>query len=90
MNQLDRILEVTGRPTAEDIDSVQSPFAATMLESMRAPDTPRLDALFPSASPEALDLLEKLMRFNPDKRISSDEALRHPYCAQVGSNGDVA
>lgn len=27
MNQLDRILEVTGRPSPEDIDSIQSPFA---------------------------------------------------------------
>jgi len=82
MNQLDRILDITGRPSAEDIESIQSPFAATMLESMRAPDTPRLEAMFPSASPEALDLLEKLMHFNPDKRISAEEALRHPYCAQ--------
>jgi mitogen-activated protein kinase 15 len=88
MNQLDRILEVTGRPSPEDIDSIQSPFAATMLESMRAPDTPRLDAMFPSASPEALDLLGKLMHFNPDKRISTEEALRHPYCAQFHSPAD--
>lgn len=27
MNQLDRILEVTGRPSPEDAESVQSPFA---------------------------------------------------------------
>jgi mitogen-activated protein kinase 15 len=88
MNQLDRILEVTGRPSAEDIDSIQSPFAATMLESMRAPDTPRLEAMFPSASPEALDLMSKLMHFNPDKRISAEEALRHPYCAQFHNPAD--
>lgn len=55
-----------------------------MLESMRAPATPRLEATFPSASPEALDLLRRLLQFNPDKRISPEEALRHPYCAQVG------
>ena len=30
MNQLDRILEVTGRPSAEDVASLQSPFAETM------------------------------------------------------------
>lgn len=88
MNQLDRILEVTGRPSAEDIESIQSPFAGTMLESMRAPDTPRLEAMFPSASPEALDLMSKLMHFNPDKRISAEEALRHPYCAQFHNPAD--
>ena len=30
MNQLDRILEVTGRPSAEDVAALQSPFAETM------------------------------------------------------------
>ena len=25
--------------------------------------------MFPTASPEALDLMEKLLQFNPDKRI---------------------
>ncbi|PRW59653.1 mitogen-activated kinase 5 [Chlorella sorokiniana] len=88
MNQLDRILEVTGRPSPLDIDSIQSPFAATMLDSMRAPATPRLEATFPSASPEALDLLRKLLHFNPDKRISPEEALRHPYCAQFHNPHD--
>ena len=27
-------MQVTGRPSAEDIDAIQSPFAATMLESL--------------------------------------------------------
>jgi mitogen-activated protein kinase 15 len=40
MNQLDRIIEVTGRPSAEDIEAINSPFAATMLESL-PPSNPR-------------------------------------------------
>ena len=28
------VLKVTGRPSGEDVDSIQSPFAATMLESL--------------------------------------------------------
>jgi negative regulator of PHO system len=27
----------------------------------------------------AIDLLEKLLKFDPTQRISADEALRHPY-----------
>jgi negative regulator of PHO system len=27
----------------------------------------------------AIDLLEKLLKFDPSQRISADEALRHPY-----------
>merc|ERR1712216_841325 len=54
MNQLDRIMEVTGRPSKEDIMAIQSPFAATMLENF-PPTKPRpLAEIFSSASAEAL------------------------------------
>jgi len=82
MNQLDRIIEVTGRPSKEDIDAIQSEFAATMLESL--PDTePRpLSSMFPNADEDALDLLQKLLMFNPDKRITAEQSLEHAYVSQ--------
>lgn len=88
MNQLDRIMEVTGRPSAEDIDAVQSPFAATMLESLPPTKPKRAQELFPNASEQAADLLHKLLEFNPDKRITAEEALRHPYLAQFHNPAD--
>ena len=36
-------------------------------------------ALFPKSNDLALDLLEKLLAFNPAKRITVEDALRHPY-----------
>lgn len=41
----------------------------------------KLEDMFPGAPPEALDLLFRCMQFNPDKRITAQEALRHPYVA---------
>ena len=41
MNQLDRIIEVTGRPSHEDIDSIRSPFAANMLGLPAPPPQPQ-------------------------------------------------
>ncbi len=38
--------------------------------------------MFPHASPDALDLLKRCLKFNPMKRITADEALGHPYVAQ--------
>ena len=35
--------------------------------------------LFPHANPHAIDLLSHMLCFDPAKRISCDEALRHPY-----------
>jgi len=53
-----------------------------MLESL--PDTePRsLQSLYPNASEDAIDLLQKLLMFNPDKRITAEEALAHAYVGQ--------
>ncbi|KAL3866197.1 hypothetical protein ACJMK2_043519 [Sinanodonta woodiana] len=44
----------------------------------RVPVLP-LKEQFKDADPNALDLLEKLLIFEPSKRITSEEALAHPY-----------
>lgn len=88
MNQLDRILEVTGRPSAEDTASVRSPFASTMLESLPQSRPKALSEMFPTASAEALDLLRVCLQFNPNKRITAQEALRHPYVSQFHNPDD--
>lgn len=79
MNQLDRIIEVTGRPSQDDIEAIDSPFAATMLESLPRTQPTRLQEMFPHASDDALDLLRQLLLFNPHKRITTEGALNHPY-----------
>jgi len=88
MNQLDRIMEVTGRPTSEDVDAIKSPFAATMLESLPLGRPRALNEMFPSASLEALDLLRTCLAFNPGKRILAKDALRHPYVVQFHNPED--
>eukprot|EP00884_Botryococcus_braunii_P013709 jgi/Botrbrau1/22339/Bobra.0002s0017.1 len=88
LNQLQRIMEVTGRPGKDDLEVIQSPYAATMLESMGGNDRKEMFQLFPNASEEATDLLEKLLRFNPAKRLSAAEALQHPYVSQFHNPED--
>lgn len=60
------------------------PRAGGALERRRqaAAHRPRqtLDALLPpDTPPEALDLLKRLLAFAPDKRLSAEQALQHPY-----------
>ena len=81
MNQLDRILELTGQPTDADLDAIHSPFAMTMLDTLPPVVRRSFDTLYPTASPEALDLLQQLLSFNPCKRLDAEQALEHPYVA---------
>lgn len=74
-------MEITGRPTADDIASINSPLAETMLESLPPTRTKRLRDIFPTASDDALDMLKNLLHFNPDKRLTAEECLQHPYVA---------
>jgi len=42
-------------------------------------------------SPEAIDLLDKLLRYDHQERLSPKEAMAHPYFAPVrGASEDVA
>lgn len=88
LNQLDRILELTGRPSAEDVESIQSNLASTMLDSLPATRKRAFHDYFPSASDDALDLLRKLLEFNPSRRMSIEQALRHKYVSQFHRDED--
>lgn len=42
-----------------------------------------MNSLYPGAGPEAIDLLNRILVFNPYFRISVDEALVHPFFKKV-------
>lgn len=85
MNQLDRIIEISGHPTSEDIEAINSPFASTMLENLSPANPKALSDLYPNATEEGLDMLKKLLHFNPNNRMTAEEALEHPFVAQFHS-----
>ena len=53
-----------------------------MLESLPATKPKKLKDMLPTASDDAIDMIYNLLRFNPTKRLSVEEALAHPFVAQ--------
>jgi mitogen-activated protein kinase 15 len=45
-------------------------------------------SVFPAASPEALDFISRCLVFNPSKRMTVDDALKHAYVSQFHSPAD--
>ena len=79
MHQIKRITDVVGTPTEEDLANLTNPSSRDFLRSLgKKPNIP-FSQIFPNANPKGIDLMQKMLRFNPDERISVDEALRHPY-----------
>ena len=79
MDQLRCIITVTGRPTVEDIQSTGSPFAEIMMADVPQPTPQALSEMYPDASAESLDMIRMMLQFNPHRRVSVEQGLRHPY-----------
>ncbi|KNH06063.1 mitogen-activated protein kinase 5 [Perkinsela sp. CCAP 1560/4] len=78
-NQLERIIAMLGEPTKEDIRSFESPYAEGLLANLSKFQSKTFEETFRGVDPNAADFIRNLLHFNPDKRMSARQALRHPY-----------
>jgi len=88
LDQLNHILGVLGSPTQEDLAAIKNDKARCYLASL--PFKPKIpfNKIYPNADPQAMDLLEKMLTFNPNKRLNVVEALQHPYLHQYYDPAD--
>lgn len=80
-DQLNRIIKVLGMPSSEDLEFVPSEKVVNYIMSTGVQPASKLPGRLKEegANPLAIDLCEKMLQFNPLKRISVEEALNHPY-----------
>lgn len=88
IHQLRLIVDVLGSPSDEDTLFIRSNRARSFMAKLTGKPKVPWTSLFPKANPVGLDLLDRMLQFNPDKRISVDEALAHPYLASLHSPED--
>lgn len=88
LDQLNHILGVLGSPSQEDLECIINEKARNYLQTLPFKPKVPFDKLFPYADANALDLLDKMLTFNPHKRIVVEEALAHPYLQQYYDPAD--
>ena len=83
VDQVDRIQSVLGQPPQKVLEAFakQSGYAAQFAFAPRQGSG--IGSLIPHASAEAVDLMERLLRYDPGQRLSCAQALQHPFFAAL-------
>lgn len=82
-DQLNVIFDVIGTPTPAQLASIRTVEAKAYLKSLESRPPSNLGEKYPTAPPEAIDLLFRLLSLIPEDRITAEEALAHPFLAPV-------
>ncbi|CAH0490226.1 unnamed protein product [Peronospora farinosa] len=87
VHQLHLILQLVGSPPADDMGFVTNLKAKRWMARQQQQEAKPLHLICPNAPIEALDLMQKLLQFDPRKRISVDDAIAHPFLASCHVDG---
>ncbi|KAH8392646.1 hypothetical protein KR200_004604 [Drosophila serrata] len=79
LNQLELVLNFMGAPSKEFINRIEDNSARQYVERYPYREVLSFRQRFPHIDPVAVDLLEKMLEMIPDRRITADEAMNHPY-----------
>jgi serine/threonine protein kinase len=80
LDQLKLIIKTLGSPSGSELDFITAPKARAYIEALPKSPKANLRRIFGKGfSDDALDLIEKMLCFDPRKRITVDKALEHPW-----------
>ncbi|KAI3422713.1 Mitogen-activated protein kinase [Psidium guajava] len=88
VHQLRLITELIGSPDDASLGFLRSNNARRYVRQLPQYRKQQFPMRFPNMSPAATDLLEKMLVFDPNKRITVDEALCHPYLSSLHDAND--
>ncbi|OWB65788.1 hypothetical protein B5S30_g1119 [[Candida] boidinii] len=78
-SQLLLIFELIGSPSPVDLQFIKSERSKKYISSLRQFKGLSFKKIFKDSRPELIDLVSKLLVFNPNKRLDVDQAISHTY-----------
>eukprot|EP00906_Rhabdomonas_costata_P013892 RCo019914 len=89
LHQLSLICDVLGNPTEDDLRWLTNPEALRYLRAMPRKSPKPLESVIPKLTNRlAVDFLQKMLVFNPEKRQTAEELLAHPYLSALHDASD--
>ena len=85
VNQLEKVIELTGRPSAEDVAAAGSQYAERMLESIGP--VPKRELSLGGSEPAGPPLLHACLKFNPPKRVTAAQRWKRPWASSTRAGG---
>lgn len=68
LDQVQRVIGVLGTPKEEDMGFIGNPAARRYIQKLPRREKMSWKKIYPKANPVALDLIDKMLAFNPAKR----------------------
>lgn len=88
VHQMRLLTELLGTPTESDLGFLHNEDARRYIRQLSPQPRQPLRQVFPHVNPLAIDLIEKMLTFDPTRRITVEEALSHPYLARLHDIAD--
>lgn len=80
INQIEKVLTWTGAPSSQDVKHLRSSLPQNILQLLNTRKKPNKSEFFAGkVNSTCLDLISRLLEFNPSKRLTIEEVLKHDY-----------
>jgi len=90
MDQLSRIMEITGLPSDQEIaeTSVGAKHTQRLLGGITKINTRSIEVTVTDCPEDAIDLIKKLLKFSPKDRLTIEQTLEHNYISRFRIQSD--
>ncbi|XP_042510787.1 mitogen-activated protein kinase 3-like [Macadamia integrifolia] len=88
VHQMRLLTELLGTPNESELGFVRNEDARRFIRQLSPHPRQPFAQIFPHVHPDAIDLIEKMLTFDPNRRITVEEALAHPYLARLHDIAD--
>ncbi|KAM6924933.1 mitogen-activated protein kinase 14A [Xenentodon cancila] len=82
INQLQKILHVTGTPDRSLVAKMQNKDAQSYVQGLPPQKKKNFKNVFPNMDQSAVNLLEEMLLLDPERRLTAKQGLSHPFLAE--------